>query len=471
MTFRISLLLFLSAWFVGCTGRSGSKDLPEIKTPPLSIAIVGDQAIAETIRRELAARSEDAITVDVVSSEVLFNEKRFTKDILIYPPAMMGDLIARDWIVPVPSATLNGDVVQMPDIAQGIAHSELRWGAKPYALPLGSPVLMLMARTDILKQFDLKVPQTWDEYASAVEKIHNSEFLKTNDVIAAATLEPLDEAYVPSLWLARSASYVKHGENLSTYFDFTSGKARIDTPGFTRAAKELAQIAATIPDEYNSLDPKASAEAFLSGKSVLALGWICKETIVADTVPDDIVFAPIPGSKETYQTSNGQWLPRPGGEVVSVPLLSTSGLVGSVSSSSGQTVKAADLLALLTSAEVLPLISPASSRTTLCRISSLPMSDAWMPGNLPGTALRQYAQVSMQQLQSPKHLSALRIPERDAYRQVVAEAIEKTIAKPADVDAIWKEAAAGWDSLSEKQGMPTHIKSFRNSQSIGDNAF
>ncbi len=472
MTFRTSLLLLLAfGTFLGCN-NTAEKEPTQVKTPPLSVTIVGEKGLAEVIRRELSARSEEEIVVDVVTEEVLLNQKRFTNDLLIYPPALMGELIERDWIVPVPSATLGNEALQLNDITLGILQTETRWGAKPYALPLGSPVLMLMVRTDLLQQLDLEVPTTWQEYADAVDKIQKSNLLNQSDTIAAATLEPLDSAYLPSLWLARSAAYVKHGENLSTYFDFATGKARINLPCFTKAAQELAATAKTIPNEYNSLDPKASAEAFLSGKSFMAIGWINKHTIVPDSVPEDILFAPLPGSTETYQTPENQWIPRQGNQAESIPLLSTSGMVGSVSALSGQTINAANLLAELTGPEMISLISPASQRTTLCRVSSLPMAEAWMPTGLPGTALRQYAQVSIERLQAPHHLSAIRIPNREAYRDVVREALQKTMQDNGnDIEPIWLEAAQAWDKLSEESGSEAHIKAFRNSQGIGENAF
>lgn len=472
MTFRISLLLVLvSCLLVGCNDTK-KKDRPKIETPPLSLTIVGDKSMAQAVRRELAARTEEEITVDVVSEEALLGQKRFTKDLLIYPPAMMGELIKRDWIAPLPSATLGSEELKLDDVALGIFQTETRWGSKPYALPLGSPVLMLMVRIDLLDQLGLKTPNTWDEYAAAVETIQNSDLLKSSDTLKAATLEPLDPAYLPNLWLARSAAYVKHGENLSTYFDFATGKARIDTPGFTKAAQQLADVAQTIPEELNSLSPSATAEAFLDGKSVMAIGWINKSTSVPETVSEAIHFAPLPGSKQTYQTPENQWLPRPGNQPESIPLLSTSGMVGSISSASGQTMNAANLLVLLTGPELISLISPASERTTLCRVSSLPMAEAWMPSNLPGTALRQYAQVSLEQLQSPRHLSALRIPDRQSYENVIREALKKTMASDdADLEAIWLEAAQSWDKLSEASGQDEHIKAFRNSQGIGERAF
>ena len=469
MTFRISLLFLLVNCLAGCQFGSSKNQPPEIKKLPLTVCVVGDEDLAQSIRRELAARSDEPIQVDVLTNDEFFHSPRISQDVLIYPPAMMGELIEREWIVPLPKATLEIKSLDIEDVALGIRQTECCWGRTPYALPLGSPVLMLMVRTDLLKQFDLEIPTTWKEYVAAVKKIHDSEFLKQNDTIAAATLEPLDESYLASLWLAHSAPYVQHNENLSTYFDYQTGSARIDTPGFTRGAQELAEVAATIPDAFNSLTPQSTADAFMAGKSVMALGWINKQTLVPNTVPEDIAFAPIPGSTETFQVGADRWTSHRDDKVVSVPLLSTSGMVGSVSVTSSQSIDAANLLAMLTSPDVIPLVSPASRRTTLCRASSLPLAANWMPPSLPGTSLRQYAQVCLTQLQSPSHLSSLRIPNREAYRSVAAEAVRKTIgADEADIETIWQEAAKKWDELAKKQGKSKHTRSYRRSQGIDD---
>ncbi|PQO38512.1 ABC transporter substrate-binding protein [Blastopirellula marina] len=474
MTSRYSLfLLAFVVSVVGCSNKkSSSTDRPKIETPPLSITVVDDEALAERIRLELSARSEEKITVETMTQEVFLNQKRQTKDILIYPPAMMGELIERDWLTPVPSSILSSPDLALDDIVLGIRQTEIHWGEKTYALPLGSPVLMLMVRTDLLKQLNLEVPKTWKEYAAVVEAIHSSELLKTSDTLGAATIEPFDEDYLPSLFLARSAAYVKHSENLSTYFDFTDGKARLASPGFVRAGEELAQVAQVTPGEFSTLTPQAAAEAFLAGKSVMAIGWINSKTEVPETVSPDIAFVPLPGAAEVYQTQGNQWVPRAGNQSVSVPLLSTSGMVGSVASASGQTLNAAETLVLLTGKELCSLISPASERTALYRVSSLPMAEAWFPKGLPGAAVRQYAKVSIDQLQSTESLSNIRIAHRTEYEDALRKALLSLTRPDApSAEEALKQAAETWNSLSEKQGQQSHIQAFRHSQGMGQTAF
>ncbi|WP_158264858.1 ABC transporter substrate-binding protein [Blastopirellula marina] len=469
-----SPLIFLSCVVlcVGCNGGKDSSDgKPKLQTAPLAITVVDDVDLAERIKLEISARLEETIEVENVKREIFWNQERPARDIVIYPPAMMGELIQRDWIVPVPSATLASEEVAQDDIVQAIRQKEIRWGDKTYALPLGSPVLMLMVRTDLMKQFNLEIPTTWQEYATAVETIHGSDLLKSSETLGAATIEPLEAAYLPNLFLARSAAYVKHNDNLSTYFDYTDGKARLSSPGFVRAAEELTSIAKTIPGEFSTLSPQASAQAFLAGKSVMAIGWLNSSTLVPDTVSPDIAFAPIPGSAEIYQTQGNTWVPRQG-PPVSVALLSTSGMVGSVSKVSGQTVHAAEVLATLTGTELAALISPASRRTTLYRTSSLSMADAWLPKGLPGGALRQYASVSTKQLQSTETLSSLRIAQRKQYEEALSETLRKLMTSESpNAEAALKEVSEAWDAISEKKGMAQHTDAFRRSQGSGATPF
>lgn len=466
------ILLFFAILFAGCNGGKNSPEgKPKLKTAPLAITVVDDADLAERIKLEISARLEETIEVENITREIFWNQKRPARDILIYPPAMMGELIQRDWIVPVPSATLASEEVDQDDIVQAIRQKEIRWGDKTFALPMGSPVLLLMVRTDLMKELNLEIPKTWKEYAAAVETIHGSDLLKSSETLGAATIEPLEAAYLPNLFLARSAAYVKHNENLSTYFDYTDGKARLSSPGFVRAADELSAVAKTIPGEFSTLSPEASAEAFLAGKSVMAIGWLNSSTLVPDTISTDIEFAPLPGSDEIYQTQGKSWVTRQG-PPVSVSLLSTSGMVGSVSKMSGQTIHAAEVLATLTGTELAALISPASKRTTLYRLSSLPMADAWLPKGLPGSVLRQYASVSIAQLQSTQTLSSLRIAQRGQYEEALSDALRKLLTtKSTSSEAALKAVSETWDTISEKQGMTQVTDAFRRSQGSGATPF
>ena len=475
---RPLLCLSLALLLAGCDfGRPSEPATPPPRVTPLSIAVIDDQPLAEAIGRELSARSDRETRVEAVSSEKLLAQSRQLHDVLIYPPAMMGELIKRQWIVPLPAqwTSLEGEPVRgedaLADVAKALRQTELRWGTKTYALPLGSPVLTLMVRADLLDQIDLEVPQTWQQYQQAVETIQQSDLLKENGTLAAATLEPLADAYLPELWLARSAAYVKHSENLSTYFDYATGEARIASPGFVRAAEELAAIAATIPEELHSLGPQGTAEAFLAGRSVMAIGWITSATEVADEVPADITFAPLPGSVEIYRANEDRWASTDDTTGPSVPLLSTAGMVGSISATSGDTLAAAAILGSLSGEELAPLVSPASGNTTLFRTASLPQAEAWLRGKLPGTALRQYAQLTLEQLQSTRHLPTIRLPRRTDYLEATRSALKAILeTKEVDPTGPLSDAAEIWNTLANQQGQQ-HVQMFRNSQGIGDSAF
>ena len=473
------LWLSLAMLFAGCDfGRPSEPALPPPRTSPLSVAVIDDEPLAAAVRRELAARADGEVNVESVSSGQFLAQSRQLHDVLIYPPAMMGELIERQWIVPLPAQwnSLEGNPVRsedaLADVAKALRQTELRWGTKTYALPLGSPVLILMVRADLLDQLDLEVPQTWQQYQQAVETIQQSDLLKENEPVVAATLEPLADAYLPELWLARSAAYVKHSENLSTYFDYATGEAKIAGPGFVRAAEELAAVAATIPEDLRSLSPQGTAEAFLTGRSVMAIGWVTSATEVADEAPADVTFAPLPGSVEIYRANENRWASTDDTTTPSVPLISTAGMVGSISATSGDTLAAAAILGSLSGEQLAPLISPASGSTMLFRTASLPQAEAWLHGKLPGTALRQYAQITLEQLQSPRHLPTIRLPRRADYLEAARAALKSILEmEEADPTGPLSDAAERWNRLANQQEHQQHIQMFRNSQGIGDTAF
>ncbi len=466
--------LVLLSLLVGCE-RNQSRPVPPTATSlaPISIAVIDDASLAEVMSRELTAQSDRPIEVEVVSLDQLLAQPRLQHDLLFYSPALMGELIAREWIVPLPSAAMEQPQLELDDIPSALRQVEMRWGSQTYALPLGSPVLVLMFRADALAQLDLEPPRTWQQYADAVTHISRSDLLQGEQApFRAATLEPLAPEFLPQLWLARSAAYVRHGSNLSTYFDYSSGEARVATAGFVRAAQQLAATAQTIPSDLRQLSPTQAAQHFLAGDAVMTIGWITPGTEMPTQLPGDIQFAPLPGSAEFFDATKDRWTTRPGQSVVSVPLISASGMVGSITAASGQTLAAADVLISVASAELAPLISPASDRTTLFRTSNLPQAQTWLPDPLTGPPLRQYAQVTIEQLQSTQTLATLRTPHRDAFLQAAREALLKVLENPtADAPSELQNLAQTWDQLSQQHGRATHIKAFRNSQAIGDTAF
>jgi len=438
---------------------------------PMTVGVVEDARLAEVVQRELSARLDFPVSVEPLTNEELLAGNRLTHDVLFYSPEILGELVAREWIDPLPTPVLESPEIEPSDIAPRLYQQQIRWGESIYALPLGTQVLTLMVRKDVLDTLEIEVPQTWEDYLAAIEKIKSSQILGSGDgQPVAATLEPFDEKFLPDLWLSHCSSYVSRSGSFSSYFNFETGEAETDQAGFIRGTNEMAQVYQSIPESLRELTPREVADQFLQGKSVMALSWLSSENDPPETISGEIDFAPVPGSQTRYQVSDQAWQARnESREPITVPVLLGEGKVASISATSGRTLQAGEIATLLTSAEMAPLISPSSSSTGIFRNSSLPQVANWLPKSLPNPVVRRYAQTTMQQLQAPVALSTLRIPNRQEYWSIARELFPQMLKNP-EIDAriTLEELTVKWNDISKEHGIDDHKQYYRQSIGISD---
>ena len=124
---RIALLpsLFLGiaiTALVGCSGTTktvGDKDGEEPKPAgPMKLLVVGDEPLAAAIKRQWQASSEGELVVESVDASSLLGEdaKAPRADIIVYPPALMGDLVQRRFLTPIPQETLRDKQWKRDDV-------------------------------------------------------------------------------------------------------------------------------------------------------------------------------------------------------------------------------------------------------------------------------------------------------------------------------------------------------------------
>ena len=115
---------------------------------------------------------------------------------------------------------------------------ETAWGETIFAVPLGSPVMVLFYRADLFAHFGKQPPQTWAEYQQLVEFFARRENLKdwpaTSNLPAGwcGAVEPLAVGWAGKTLLARAAAYAKHRDYYTTLFDRDTMAPRIAGPPF-----------------------------------------------------------------------------------------------------------------------------------------------------------------------------------------------------------------------------------------------
>lgn len=360
---------------------------------PLRVAVVDGPELGQAIEREWQASSQESIELQIVSAAQLSAEPLHA-DVVIFPPAMLGQAVTARQIVPWPVAASPGEatshsLAETPaydwnDVFPWLRRRELRWGKTLYGVSFGSPQLLLLYRQDLLSRWKLSPPETWAEYAQLVSKLaeHISQTPETD--LRYATLEPLVDGWATRTLLARAAAYARHPNQYSTLFQFNTMRPLIDQPPFVRALQEMVTALADLPEETHNQSPDQLAESLVAGETVMAITWPSAARRSDVDAESGAIFAirPLPGASEVYQVSNRSWQQRDGNEPQTVPVLGCSGMMGSIARRARSLENASHFLIWLTGTETSRRVSTECTQTTLFRQTQTTFPRAWVESTL-----------------------------------------------------------------------------------------
>ncbi len=469
----------LACSLLGCTPKAETTDA--VATAPreveLSLLVVDDPPLADAIERvagEWRARSPSTVRISQSSWADLAAGEALPADVdaVIYPSALLGTLAERRWIAPLPDDYTQNRELAWSDTFELLQVAVARWGPRPMAVPLGSPVFTCFYRVDLFEKFHRRPPRTWDEYHELAEFFSRRENLgdaaPPQDAIWYGCVEPLGAGWTGRVLLARAAAYVKHRDNYSTLFNVETMAPLLGGAGFVRALTELVADAQFGPPQRASLDPDAVRETFLQGRCALAISWPGHQRSRAAEPaekPPPTGFAELPGSTDGYNYAIGSWDKRKPDDSGRVPLLCVSGRLGSVCDRSAHPNRALRLLAWLSSKDWgsgISAVSSASSGTTLYRRSQMRQPQAWVDAGIDVEAARQYADTVRDALSRQAYVLALRIPGHNRYMAALERAVEAALAGAAPAEAL-AEAADEWTKITDQLGRDRQPAAYRSS--------
>ncbi len=473
----------LSLVLCGCPNPStpveSDRDPAPTSNEPVRVLVVDDPELAEVIERQWRARAEGEIKIEQTTSEKLVAaEGRLGADAVIYPAALIGELAERQLIVPVPDDVLNGPQLARREILELVRLHEATWGKQTYAVPFGSPQLTLLYRADIFERLGLQPPETWDEYESLAARLADrnelGDLAPPADAPWYGTAEPLGQGWAGQVLLARAAAYARHRSRYSTLFNYNTMAPLIDGPPFVKALEQLAAAAKHGPPEaihrlpeIKGFSPHDVRREFLAGHCAMALTWPSGakaesgDSQSAAKVPTGI--APLPGSLEVCNAFDGKWEPRRAEERLSVPLLSSTGRLGSATKEARDSRAALNVLVWLSGSEWSSDIAPHSRETTLYRTTHLAAPRTWVDDSLDSTAATQYAEVVAQSQDCSVWLFSIRIPGRHAYLAALDNAVHQVVAEDELATDALRAAAARWRAITIDRGVEPQRRAYERS--------
>ncbi|MFN0016672.1 MAG: ABC transporter substrate-binding protein [Pirellulaceae bacterium] len=454
----------------GCSSNNSSTTPnggQPLATPQLTVLVVDSPNIGEKIKAEWRSNTdtEDEVVIRHVTWKEITSAKRLPGDLIVYSAGMVGELAEAGLIAPISDRTLENDAFALRDIYKQIRLHEMKWGDKVFALPLGSPQLLLVYRADIFTKLKLKPPQTWAEYDALAARLANrkelGELAPAGDAPWRGSAVPLAPGYAGQLLFARSAAYAAHKEQISPLMELGSLKALVDQPPYVRALREMA---AGSGEKNGKLPQFTPAEAYLEiaqGRCAMAITWPSatgakeaakKQKASSEPKPCELGFAELPGAREVYNFGDKKWGERPADEDSHVPLMAISGWMVSVTATRNNQEAAENMATWLCGSEFSSQISPASPNTTLFRISQEPEAGQWL-GSIGDSGVREYVAALRQTQERATHSPGIRLPGREEYLSALDQAVVDSLQGKKSPEEALAAAAAAWDKITARRGL------------------
>jgi multiple sugar transport system substrate-binding protein len=464
-------LAFAIAFLAGCPRKEPvPSPVPPDTGKPIRLLVIDDPAMAAAIERTWRSRSEAPLEVLQRSSADLGAASRLGADAVIYPSGLLGALAERGLLFPLTAEMQEEGDLRQGEVFDMLRLREVRWGESVYGVSFGSPVFLLAYRADLLEQMELKPPATWDEYRRVAARLHE---MRGEDGKTAAIAEAWAPGWSALTLLARAAPYVRHRDQYSDLFDFTSMKPLIDGPPFVRALEEMtAGIEYASPDSLKSA-PHDAFRAVAEGRAAMALAWpppaesepgkeFSRQVDGGEDAAPLVRWAELPGSPDVYSVSDEEWEQRQAGEPQRIPLLSAAGRLGSVTRESSRSRAALHVLAIL-SAEQSREVAAASPATTLYRQSHMAAISNWYPAATDEEEAPSYAAAAQESLTRGVWLFSPRVPGRDRYLAALDEAVQKALKKELSPKDALAQAAKEWEAITEDFGRSEQLQAYRRS--------
>jgi multiple sugar transport system substrate-binding protein len=288
-----------------------------------------------------------------------------------------------------------------------------------------------------------------------------------------AAAEPWATDWAGFTLLARAAPYVRHRDQYSDLFDFTSMKPLIDGPPFVRVLEEMVAVSEYASPDCLTYSPHDGFLAVAEGRAAMALAWPAgssqagvatsesEKQNTGDAAPA-IRWSELPGSPDVYSLSDEKWEQRQTDEPQRIPLLAAAGRLGSVARESSRSKAALRVLAIL-SAEQSREVAAASTATTLYRQSHLAAPSDWYPANSEEDEAASYAAAAQQSLTRGIWMFSPRIPGHERYLAILNGAVQKALKKELSAKDALSQAAREWEAITDELDRNKQLLAYRRS--------
>ncbi len=232
-------------------------------------------------------------------------------DIMIVYPKFLAEFAANGWLYPLDEFAQKLDA-KLDDVTPGYRDFYCKYGGKLYALPYDGDVLNLYYRKDLLENeeeraafkakygYDLKVPETWDEFLDVAEFFTR----KAGEKLAGQVLER--NFYGTAYYGQKDQIFAWWGNIFASlggvYFDEETMEPAINSEAGIKALEIFKKIHQYCPPDVLSYGYEELKDVFLEGDCFMVVQWPCVGKKGADPNQSKIVgkigVSHVPGVKK-----------------------------------------------------------------------------------------------------------------------------------------------------------------------------
>ena len=482
-TYSLLTIVVMTICVLGCGAPSSNTEnlepeIPERQLAPLKLLVVGNTKIGDAMERQWSAQRNGQLTVESKTIQE-FETEKFTLDdsvdVVIYPPFLLGELVANSSIAELPKEIWSdSEYFNSQEILRHHRTVFVRYAKEVRAIPLGSALPVMLYRQDVLDALDVAPPATWDEFKFLSQTLNSAEDLKSEsgDALPTEVGMPTQEFTLAELFLSRVASAVRSRGKLSILFDRNDMTPLLDSPPFLEALEDLQQNHASIVT--SAMTPKQLYQKMVNGKLAVAITWPSAQFTLSEDgksfdeskVLESIRIARLPGSLKTYNASDGGWLNRDKSDSIHVDVLCNLGWIASVNQRSGSSLSAFEFLKWAPSKLISLKTMTESPLSGPFRASHLGAPFRWTGEAISPDAAQDYADVIATVNDELVVMVALRIPGSSRYMRALDESLRACLEDKLSPKDALRQATDAWEKITDEMGRRAQLAQLRKSQGI-----
>ena len=471
----LALPLVMAVMVAGCKPQSAEVESvqqpAELPPPdPLTIMVVGDNALGPKVARQWAARRDGELEVIDQSLESWIESGLAIApevDLVVYPPMFVGQLAEEKKIVPLSRSRWNSDEINKDEYLNQYQRTIIRYGNKPYGLPLGCPHFSMLYRRDRFEDQQSSWPRSWEQLEARLASLNagseNGDSPVKLDV-------PLARHWAAWSLLARVAPNVRVRGNFSSVFDRRTMEPLIATPPFVEALEQFKRIAS---ERSIKLTPRDAYRLAKSGDAVVAMTWPARGFDIldqneasdgeaqVDAPMEQLAVAPLPESRRLYQFGKQEWKDRLESDQNSIDLVGFSGLMVSLTSTTEFEYSAWELLSWLAEKKVTMLVAPESPLTGMHRASHAADPTRWTGDRVSFDLAERYAELMMDAHEQPITMVFPRIPASHEYVDALDQGIRNYLQNDVTAQETLDEVAERWRGITKRLGIMEQYNAIR----------